>query len=317
MVSVHALRGHLGRLGILLVATTSACAGSPGPADAAREVATHDPLCQAIAPFYWAIGDAGGTLASGSVGEEAPTATTTMPIASASKWLYGAYVVEVRDGSLTANDVQDLTFRLTNTVQACFDLGNNGKLTPENVGRFYYGGGHMQKHAVDLGLGPLTTAELATEIRSKIGEDVGLTYMGPHLAGGGVSTASDYARFLRHILDGTLAIGAMLGAEATCTNPSTCADAVYTPIPEELSWHYSLGHWVEDDPTAGDGSFSSPGAFGFYPWIDATKTFWGVVARVDLRSAADPNIGAGYESHLCGSRIREAFLSATALLDAP
>jgi len=29
----------------------------------------------------------------------------------------------------------------------------------------------------------------------------------------------------------------------------------------------------------GDGAFSSPGAFGFYPWIDRTKTNYGVLAR--------------------------------------
>jgi hypothetical protein len=62
---------------------------------------------------------------------------------------------------------------------------------------------------------------------------------------------------------------------------------------------------VEDDP-AGDGAFSSPGAFGFYPWIDATKTYYGIVAR--------HVVGAGsyLESAQCGAALRRAFITGTA-----
>ena len=37
---------------------------------------------------------------------------------------------------------------------------------------------------------------------------------------------------------------------------------------------------------AGDGAFSSPGLFGFYPWIDAGKTYYGVLARYDPTGAS-------------------------------
>jgi hypothetical protein len=60
-----------------------------------------------------------------------------------------------------------------------------------------------------------------------------------------------------------------------CTNPRTCAQAVFAPLPPNESWHHSVGHWVEDDPVVGDGAFSSPGAFGFYPWVDASRTHYG------------------------------------------
>jgi hypothetical protein len=59
---------------------------------------------------------------------------------------------------------------------------------------------------------------------------------------------------------------------------------------------------VEDD-AAGDGSFSSPGAFGFYPWIDAARKHYGIVARYELSS------DAYLHSVLCGQPIRKAFLS--------
>jgi hypothetical protein len=60
-----------------------------------------------------------------------------------------------------------------------------------------------------------------------------------------------------------------LGAEAVCTNPTTCSSTVSAPVPLDASCHYALGHRGEDDPTCGDGTFSSAYAFGFYPWIDA------------------------------------------------
>ena len=39
-----------------------------------------------------------------------------------------------------------------------------------------------------------------------------------------------------------------LGTHAVCTNPATCANAEFAPSPPGESWHYSIGHWVEDDP---------------------------------------------------------------------
>ena len=89
-----------------------------------------------------------------------------------------------------------------------------------------------------------------------------------------------------------------------CTLPSACPTAVYSPSP--LAWHYSYAHWVEDEPTTGDGAFSSPGAFGFYPWIDATKTYYGILARAVVGG------GAYLESAMCGRLLRKAFVTGTA-----
>ena len=126
---------------------------------------------------------------------------------------------------------------------------------------------------------------------------------------------TDYARFLRATLKGDLQMGALLGSHAVCTNPQTCPkEAVKTPIPQTETWHYSVGHWVEDDPKVGDGAFSSPGAFGFYPWIDASKTFYGIVAREDrsgLRSD-DSDQKPAVQSVDCGRLIRAAWLSGQA-----
>ena len=121
-----------------------------------------------------------------------------------------------------------------------------------------------------------------------------------------MSSAEDYAPYLRKLLAGSLRMAAALGTNPVCTNPTTCArQAVYTPIPINESWHYSTGHWVEDDPVVGDGAFSSPGAFGFYPWVDASKTWYGVLARRD-------SSGGGVDSVYCGRLIRKAWVSGVA-----
>lgn len=97
-----------------------------------------------------------------------------------------------------------------------------------------------------------------------------------------------------------------------CTNPDTCADAAYTPIPSNESWHDSLAYWVEDDPVVGDGSFSSPGAFGFYPWIDAGQTTYGVLARhANVSITGDDPVAV--QSVLCDRTIRQAWFTATVL----
>ena len=300
---------------------------------AATQTAQSNPDCTSITPFYWEIGDPSGPLASASLGSSPPAADTQMKIASASKWFFGAYVLELRNGQPTAADIAALTMRSgyenlsydscikltasaqqSETVDQCFQQahllgGANSDFTAADVGRFYYNGAHFQKYAdIDLGLGADTNATLAAALSAKIGTDVPIAYDSPQLAAGLTDSAAGYALFLRKILSGGLKMHDALGTNAVCTNPATCATAVYTPIPGTESWHYSLAHWVEDDPKVGDGAFSSPGAFGFYPWIDAAKTTYGVLARYSVGG------NAATESVLCGRDIRKAWMTGTAVL---
>ena len=332
-------------LGVAL--TVAACGGSgggtgvSGPPDnvdldsriaAATTTAQSDTnACAPIQPFYWEVGDETGRLASGSVpsngGNPTYTSTTLMSIASASKWLYGAYVVQLRQGQLSDSDITFLTFRSGythftrclpgQTVDECVAYGNNGVHSDITDGLFSYGGGHMEKHASLIGLGSQDNAGLADAIRSQLGSDLTpLVYSQPQLAGGVISNADSYAKFLRRILSGDLLMKAALGTHAVCTNPATCAEALNTPVPETESYHYSIGHWVEDDPTDGDGAFSSAGAFGFYPWIDASKSWYGIVARRDTTGTSDPGDpdagGHGFDSARCGQLIRGAWIEGVA-----
>jgi hypothetical protein len=277
-------------------------------AAAAIATAKNQALCQAVMPFYWEIGDASGPLVSGSekgTGDVVYTATSVLEVASASKWLYSTYWVQRVAGVLSADDIKFMNFwsgythfavggcHGVTTVGACLDTVNpdgttSGTFDPTTENLFDYGGGHMQKHAALNGLGDLTNATLAAEIRSQIGTEIALSYTTPQL---------------RKILKGDLLMNGVLGTHPVCTNPTTCALALSSPSPDDENWQYSIGHWVEDDPVVGDGAFSSAGAFGFYPWIDATKTLYGVLARKDAP-------GSGFASAKCGRLIRKAYVTA-------
>lgn len=308
-------------------APTPTPAPTPSPNEAARAKAVADTAqnnsgpCAAIQPFYWEIGDQNAAKASGSVNKVGDAtsydANTLMAIASASKWIYGAYVAEKRGGALTESDIKFLHFRsgyvsfdafgscsFGDTVDGCLNNGRNGAYTARSDGKFNYDGGHMQKHGSLDGLGGLGSVALAAEVRRVLGQDINLSYSQPQLAGGVVTTAADYARLLRKFLGRQLRMGELLGASAVCTNPTSCADAVSTPTPLSENWLYSLGHWVDADPVVGDGSFSSTGAFGFHPWITADKTHYGVIAR---RTSIP---GTGFESAVCGRLLRKAWETA-------
>ncbi len=299
---------------------------SPNGPAAAKATAASNATCTAIAPFYWEIGDATGVVASGTTGSGSIQATTPLNIASASKLWWGAYVVETHKADLTQIDLPSMEMQSgrTNfgdcqgiaTIDACcaragLDGGTNCQVNQGDVGFFYYSGGHFEGYAQTLALGGDDDPALAAAYASALGSELSLSFTQPQPAGGMKMSAAVYGQFLRKILAGGLAIHDHLGENAVCTLPGSCPKAHYSPSP--LAWHYSYGHWVEDEPSTGDGAFSSPGKFGFYPWIDATKSYYGLVAREDLLPGNGTIEGAPYyKSVLCGRAIRKAFFTGVA-----
>lgn len=384
---------------------TLSCSGPDGSASASATLTVAPPLSQRIAAaratagntaptsscgaisqnasgsndgFYWEIGDQGGIVGDAASGSSAAgsvqpagaggtnySRTSALMVASASKWIYGAYVAErlaQQHGgqwSLPAATVPFLHFTsgydnmtdhcpavVTPTVQDCLNYANgsgpgaepNGTLSPGDVGRFYYNSGHLE--VLEGGAAPAIAgvmngagdddSALASAVVSAFaarGVKLSLSYVAPILAGGVMTTPGDYAAFLQGIIrpSNPLLMAHFLNATASdpyavCTNPGDphCVDsggnplAIYTPIPASVSWHYSITHWIEDDPASGDGSFSSPGKFGFYPWIDATKTYYGIVARYDNSMPLSKQDAPYYKSVVCGAAIRKAFMSGQA-----
>ncbi|TAK91390.1 MAG: hypothetical protein EPO09_16080 [Aquabacterium sp.] len=300
---------------------------------AAQTTANSQPYCVSAQPFYWEVGDANGTRASGSTGSGIYTATTRLSIASASKWIYGSYVVQKRGGvhGLNNADISALHFTSgysvfpsggcnpNDTVGSCDAQVQYAAAT---LDRFDYSGGHMQRHAdLEMGLGALDGPGLASEMRTQLGSDLSFTFTSPQPAGGGFTSAADYASLLRKIMSGQLAMHDALGSSPACANPFTCKVpdnlATYSPIPSSETWHYSIGHWIEDDPVVGDGSYSSPGAFGFYPWISHDLSTYGIVARQDMSGStiSDPAQKPYMVSVECGRLIRKAWFTGQAIVN--
>jgi Bacterial Ig-like domain (group 2) len=324
--------------------STVVTVGSSGPptsgsVSAATATAEDNALCTAIEPFYWEIGDQSAALASGSVGTnssgDSVTATSNVLIASASKWIYAMYVVQIRGGAskLNANDVKFLNFTsgYTNmgsdttsatctapasgadSIANCLTLsGPNGPFNGQNAsttGVFDYDSGHEENHAGQFQpeISGLDTSLLGPAIVAELGltGTIKLTFTQPLLAGGIVASASDYAAILRGVLSNQLLMYGALGTSPVCAwTGGTACNAAFSPVVSE-QWHYSIGHWVEDDPSQkNDGAFSSPGAFGFYPWIEQSKRYYGVISRYGASGGA---IQQGVASAQCGALVRHAW----------
>ena len=298
---------------------------------AAKLSAATDPACSVdrLGDFYWEIGDAASStpIAAQAQGAGSVTAATRFNIASASKWVFGAYVLEKKGiaavkGTPAILDALRFTSGYTGldeqacvgtlTFGACLAAGTHGVLAPNPaaVGKFAYDSAHDQKlAAIDLGLDNTTSRQFDLEMQSVMGlpSTINMGVIIPLPAGGLSTSATDYAVFLRRMMNRQLVIGAHLGEDSVCANPSTCpAEVAYSPIAAlNEPWRYSYNHWVESQDGKGQvDAFSSPGKWGFYPWITPDRKFYGILSRHDTQPVA-------YGSSVtCGRQIRKAFLAA-------
>jgi hypothetical protein len=289
-------------LALLLVFAGSALSQNNIAARNAANSTTN--ACAPIPQFYWEIGDKNMVRVSGKKGTDFGR-DTQVSIASATKLMYAAYVVQgTKDFPKEYYQYLNFTSGYTNfrgfceqddTIDSCLVSNGGYTLNPDTVGMYSYGGGHMQKLASLTGLGNDNNTTLAAKFNSALGTDIRFTQ--PLPSGGAVTNAKDYAGFLQKILQNRLFISSYLGQKAVCTDPLTCVTAINSPA-SPRTFSYSLGHWVE---TSVDGAFSSAGAAGFYPWINASKTHYGIVARESFGG------GSGGESSDCGAAIRKAY----------
>lgn len=288
--------------------------------------ANHD--CKKLGDFYWEVGNSEGKVVSGSQGESYD-ADTAMKIASASKWLFGAYVFETLKGHVTDEHKEFLQMRsgYTNmsnvsclrdkvkTVKDCFlaeskirklfGRGSNATIGSENKGKFFYNGSHAQALAVkqEIGLADKNNEMLALAMKNSLSLE-NLSYFFPQLAGGAKTNPRTYAVFLRNLMNEKYFLGKTLLAEkGVCAN-SSCGfkDVAESPVADHLLWWYGNHYWIEKNQKGVVEAYSSPGLFGFYPWISADKKYYGIIAREG--SARE----RGMKSISCGQAIRAAFL---------
>ena len=167
------------------------------------KVLKSEALCQNLGDYYWEIGDQSGRLLYGS-SNGTISSDTNLLIASASKLVFAAYIVERKYGKLSNKEISYLEMtsgydnlnpvlcsrRLAETPLDCFNTRNNNKITTDHIGEFSYNGGHFQKLMIDFDLGNLNNSGLTMDLQNILGDDIKISYTSPQAAAGMSSTVT-------------------------------------------------------------------------------------------------------------------------------
>ena len=119
------------------------------------------------------------------------------------------------------------------------------------------------------------------------------TNTNPQLAGGAFSTLGDYSRFLDMIAHKGVCNGKRVLSEkavAEMQKDQTRNLPLVQASNDRMgrSSHYGLGEWIDSaSPGGRTTQVSSPGAFGFRPWLNLDRNLYGVfmIRRPDQRAA--------------------------------
>ena len=177
-----------------------------------------------------------------------------------------------------------------------------GSLVSVNKGRgyppgtsFYYGSAHLQlagAMAVKAG-GYNNWAHMWSDFNEKTGLFTSSTYnlpsnKNPRLAGGMTWIGHDYVKFLRTIFNHEKVNSPIIRKDLLdqmFTNQLSRAKIVYSPVLKRIkeNWSYGLGVWLECPRATftckSVDYYSSPGAYGAYPFISFKKSYFGLIAR--------------------------------------
>lgn len=214
-------------------------------------------------------------------------------------------------GPAQAGCIENVAYDLQSCVAEWYGIG----VDAEPGTTYYYGPVHMQ---VAAAMAEIATGQSFSEVvQLTVASPLGLTATGftgdnPRASGSATSTALDYAEFLRVQLTGEfLATGLddlaeqRLDAVQILFRPASIEDA-------NLDWYYGLGVWREcDAPTwntdcDANVRISSPGAFGWYPWLDLENGYYAVLAMEEPFTL----VGSPTEtSTALGARLRPLILA--------
>ncbi|RFB04809.1 serine hydrolase domain-containing protein [Parvularcula marina] len=196
-----------------------------------------------------------------------------------------AFTSGFNDGAESRGCIRDRK----SSVDACaMEFYNKGQGTAPGEA-FFYGPAHMQ---IAAAMAEQATGKAYHQLfRETVARPAGLSaktqFIAPspqnaRASGGARSTAEDTARLLQSILEGKIV------TDLDDWTKDRTADARFEVRPvtagtEGLDWHYAHGMWVECDGTFTESCaqtpiVSSPGAFGWTPWIDMGRGYYGVIA---------------------------------------
>jgi CubicO group peptidase (beta-lactamase class C family) len=189
--------------------------------------------------------------------------------------------------------VGESAFSLQTCVRQIYDSGLD--TLPDSA--FSYGPEHMQIAAlmvankrgqsVDQAMREVLLDPLEISAVTRYTQGAGDN---PRYAGSLRSTGEDYAKLLTAILSGNIAPNRAAFLEDRTGNrvidfrPGALDD-------NNLDWRYGFGFWKECDvrpyaPSCDAAPvISSPGAFGFTPWVDFENDYWGIIVLEETSGA--------------------------------
>lgn len=179
------------------------------------------------------------------------------------------------------------TFELYECVQTLYDGGLDSNPGDE----FWYGPEHFQMGAL-MASAAMGYQDFREIMREQLFDPVGMSSAtgyteennnNARYSGSIQSTANDYSKFLTVLLNGSLI------TDMDAYLEDRTANSIFGFRPggiddNNVDWHYAFGYWLECDSVPytqscnNQPTISSPGAFGFTPWIDFKNGYWGVIA---------------------------------------
>jgi CubicO group peptidase (beta-lactamase class C family) len=194
------------------------------------------------------------------------------------------------------------------TLADCVDEIAQGDLLAPPGTRFDYGSTHLHVAArmAEVAVGAEWNAIYEQQLRlplqlspefvyySAPRQVIGANPINPLIAGGMRASMNDYANVLRFVYDKGRWQGAQLLAPGIFDQQTIepYPNVIIGSTPSALNARYGLTAWLEcATPSTGCSTISSPGAFGFTPWLDRATGYYAILGMEldDLR--ADRGIG--------------------------
>lgn len=184
---------------------------------------------------------------------------------------------------LTAGCIADAMTTTALCARALYDAG----LSTAPGAAFAYGPAHMQiaaamaEAATGKSWAALVRDELATPFALTTTFYASPSASNPRISGGAVSSIEDYAKLMAALLDGRL-----VRDPVAFRQDRTIGLAIVNQPDDAVSngqWHYALGAWRECDDIpfsarcSSQNILSSPGAFGWTPWVDYDRGYWAII----------------------------------------
>jgi CubicO group peptidase (beta-lactamase class C family) len=201
------------------------------------------------------------------------------------------------------------TLNASITLDACVQNIRDAAVVADPGTRFDYGSTHLQVAArmAEIASGKTWATLFDDTLRTPLGLAADVAYFtlpkqqvgtqNPLVAGGLRASMNDYSAFL------ALAFHRGGSGGITVGTPALFDEQQKEPYPNAVignspmagiglpEYHYGLTAWLMcDTPTTGCAELSSPGAFGFTPWLDRASGYYAILGMELDRSSIDSGV---------------------------